>query len=83
MKLELKDFILAGLVIILMIVLIPKMSFASSMSPEPASSPGSVSDGRRCNDPIPIGQTCPANTHATSYSDDGTTKTCCEDAPTS
>jgi hypothetical protein len=75
MKFEIRDFILILFVGILLVVLIPKFSFATELSPAPAPHP--VAAGRRCNNPIPVDQQCETGTFVTSYSDDGSTKVCC------
>jgi len=76
MKFEMIDFILILLVGILLVVLIPKFSFAEQLSPAPAPHP--VAEGRSCNDPIPVDQQCATGTFVTNYSDDGSTKVCCK-----
>jgi hypothetical protein len=70
---EIKDLILIALVLILIIVLIPKFSFASTVSPP--IDPAQV--GRTCNNPIKVDENCPQGTFVTTFSDDGSMKTCC------
>lgn len=78
MKLELKDYILIGLVIIFIIVLIPKISFGSPVSPGPAPTPSPSTQNRTCADPIPVSSPCPPPyTQVTTFSPLGDTKTCC------
>jgi hypothetical protein len=77
MKFEMIDFILILLVGILLVVLIPKFSFAEQLSPAPEEA-HPITEGRNCNDPIPVDQQCATGTFVTHYSDDGSTKVCCK-----